>query len=427
MDLVTFLTMQTPTERLSEALSPDGVGADVTITSLKGGPTPNTEYSIYLPPAKVGLTRYQSKVFTVDLAKDYFQFGFWVLVDDPDIQDADINLFAYRRNSTVNDISLELRAHGEGHALHLINAAGTSVASVVNPFPDGIWMWVETYFQDVVAHVQIGRLNAMFAVSDFEGDTGGNTSGNMYWEGQIEPGTPDVNNTKVYIAQGYFGQDADGTVNDLVSWPLLGGRDFEIMTYRVNDTGSSPGCDEGGVDGTGESLSAGTWDDTADDDEANSGDFQGAAVDLIGSAKAMDVTPDDGPAPHWNKWEACLGLKFLWITSGGVPSFEPYRGLYGYHILNSTSWVISEVNILKRNSQTEIFGLPGVGSFPTCPSNLRVGAMGGLVRLSTGLLKLQEMYLFACGLAGNGGGQYLGDGKPVGIKRSAVSGAGRVG
>ena len=99
-------------------------------------------------------------------------------------------------------------------------------------------------------------------------------------------------------------------------------------------------------------------------------------------------------------------LKFLWITSGGNPSGTPYSGIYGKFVTASVNWNVSTVAIANRNAQTEVLGLPGTGVFPDIPSERVVGAMGGLVTTSTGLLKLQEMYLFGCGWEGDGEGDY---------------------
>lgn len=415
--------MQTIGQQKAEAGS---VGGSVRCVTDVGGPTVRITASMQLPPAKVGFSFWESKKFTMDVAPTNFSaFGFWAYIHNVDIAggDNDIVLFEIQR-AGLRDIGLEVRAHASGHALHLINAVGSSADSEVNALPDDIWFWIEGFYFGSLANIYVnGLAKLLTASSDFQGDTSGDTQGSMHYWGQIEPGTPDPNNSTVYIGPGYFADDSVGFDDLLVPFS---GRKFECITYRLGNTGKK--CDENDIDGNGDVLNAGALVDTADDNLATSADYIGIAGTVVGATHAYDTGPDDGPAPDFNKWTSVpFGMKYVWITATGR-DVGTRTGRYGSHTRGGIGWNTASIVIGRGNQYTEVFGLPNVGVFPDVPSKNEVTAMGWYVDgIAIDLFKAIELYFFVFCLEGDGEGQYLMLSRKVDKRTSLVGdGGGRV-
>lgn len=416
-------TPNTPT-RLAESRSS---GALVRCVTTKDGPTTKTTASMFLPSvvAPGATNHWESKQFTLAQPAPDWQLGNWFYFDGVDVPSGQNPVLFYQtmRNS-LPDMGLELRYNASGHALHLMNANGTSVDSDVNSFLDATWAWVEAYSAEAVVTILVNGLVVLTASSDFVGATSGFTQASMYFDGQTDSTVGA--GTAVYVAQGYFADGSSGT-DDLVT-TVANPRKFECTAYRLGATSSK--ADESDIDGNGDALSGGALVDTADDTVATNANYIGTSgSDPIGATWAMDEPSDDGPAPHFNKWETCLCMKFMFYTSGGTGGGT--RTLrYGWHSRDTASWGTSSIAVGNRIKYTEVFGLPGVGLFPTCPHSLMVAAVGWYIHSVINTFQMREAYFWVFGYEAEGNGSYFMKHKPV-TEQIGVGlvgdGAGRVG
>ncbi len=413
--------MQTPFGVLGRFAEAGFVGSSVTVSTDVGGPTMNTAVAMKLPAAVAPAinNHWESKQFTLAQPAAAWQFGFWVYFDNVNFHSGQNPVVFYQtmRNS-LPDVSLELRYNASGHALHLINANGTSVDSDVNSFQDAVWNWVEGYSESGLVTILVGSLVKVNANSDFIGDATSDDQASMRYDGQTDSGSGPA--TITYIGPGYF--SSGNNQGDDILTPL-GGKKFECTTYRLGATSSK--CDESDVNGNGEALSAGALINTADDDIATSADYIGISSGTIGATYAFDTSPGDGPAPNWNKWRLPFGMKYLWHTSGGTGGGTRV-GRYGRYLRGSSNWSTAAIAIGNRIKYTEVFGLPGVGVFPVCPSELEVVAMGWFITDVINTFAARELYFFLWGLEVEDAGSYLMKSKKVGDQRSLVGTSGRV-
>ena len=414
--------MQTIGQQKAEAGS---VGISTRCVTAVGGPTSRTTAAMHLTPDKSGFKHWESKQFAITslTPTNFLALGFWIYFHNVDIAAGDNNIqfFNFKRNG-VFDLQLELSADVGGHKLNLIDSAATTIdTSDLNPFDDDTWHWIELWFSPLNGGqtiVRVDRVTKVAGIGDYRNDAS-DLNPSIRFEGQLAD-PPDANNTDVYIGPGYVAEDSSGP-NDLLV--PLGGRNFECITYRLGAT--SKKCDENDVDGQGEALDAGALVDTADDNFATSADYSGAAGDVIGATYAYDTAPDDGPAPHFNKWTSVpFGMKYVWITLAGN-TVGTRTGRYGAHTKGGVGWDTASIAIGNRTRYTEVFGLPNVGVFPDVPSKNEVTAMGWYVDDILGdTFRAKELYFFAFCLEGDGEGNYLMKSRKVDKRTSLVGDGG---
>ena len=399
-DRVQRCSMNTPGFPQAEA---SDKGVDITCSTLIGGLTPKTRATMLLPAGKTGNVHHTSNAFTVDPTTNFsWNFGFYVWFSKVDLAATgkpDIVLKKFIRGGVV-DFQLELRsdADASGHALHIVDSTGTSKASMVNVFSDQTGVWVEGYFlprNSGAASVKVGGLLRFNAIGDFLNAATSNTSMTIEFEGQVDNGTLDSNNTATRIGPTYLWDNANTTFD----W--LGPNVYECFTHRINATNTDPGCDESDVDGAGEN-STGNWSNSSDD-TGSAVQFASHSSNIIGASKACDVVSDDGPAPYFAPGDTdWYGQSFVFVTNN--QSLGTYKLSYGQHNLGTTAWDTTLISVGAGLKGTQVLGVGGVGSFPLIPTSSAVAVMGifAYAPVASKRAKILECYHFAFGKQGMG-------------------------